>query len=436
MSGGLVVTVAPGGLGSEAGLRPGDRLLAVNGHRVRDVIDVRFFGADDVADLTVQRGGTLLDLHGRAGEGVGWGVEFAEPLFDGLRTCSNHCPFCFVSGLPSGLRPSLYVHDDDYRLSFLFGSYVTLTNLTGEDWQRLEEQRLSPLYVSVQATDPDLRRRLLGGRPIPGIMPQLERLGRIGIAVEAQVVICPGLNDGLALERTMADLWRLRETVESVALVPVGLTRDHPLRLKPVTADLAVEVLRFADGWQRMARREVGRRFAYPSDELYLLAGRPVPTARAYDGFPQLANGVGMLRRFLDGWRRAERRLRRRGLRPAVASATLVTGRAFLPLLQPVARDLGHALGIACRAEGVDNRLFGDAVTVAGLLSGRDMVEELADCDLGEVVVLPRTMFDAAGARTLDDWTPCDLAAALGRRVEVAQSPSELVAVLTQAAGS
>lgn len=435
MSGGLITAVAPGGLGEAAGLRVGDRLLRVNGHPVRDLIDVRFYGAEEEVALSVERDGALLDLRTRDGYGRAWGVEFDEPLFDGLRTCGNHCPFCFLAGLPPGLRPSLYVQDDDYRLSFLHGSYITLTNLSADDWERLEEQRLSPLYVSVQATEPDLRRRLLGGRPIPGILEQLERLGEIGITVEAQVVVCPGLNDGPALERTVSDLWDRREIVESVALVPVGLTRHHPLRLQPHTPASAAEVLRSADRWRRLARRESGRRFVYPADEFYLLAGRPLPAARAYDGFPQLANGVGMVRRFVDGWRRAERRLRERRAQAAVASATFVSGRAFLPFLEPVARGLSDLLGSDCRAVGVSNRLFGAEVTVAGLLSGRDVVEQLAGSELGEVVVLPRSMFDAEGARTIDEWTPTSMADALRRRVELAQSAAELVGLLTVRTG-
>jgi putative radical SAM enzyme (TIGR03279 family) len=426
----MLVSVAPGGLGEELGLRAGDRLLSINDHSLRDVIDVWFYGAEEKVTLGLERDGAILTLCGPAGCGRDWGVEFAESLFDGIRECGNRCPFCYLVGLPPGLRPSLYQRDDDYRLSFLSGSFVTLTNLEEGDWQRLAEQRLSPLYVSVQATEPDLRRRLLGGGPIPDILQQIRRLGEMRISVEVQVVVCPGLNDGPALERTVADLWQQRETVESVALVPVGLSCHHPARLHPVTPALARDMLAFADGWRRSADRQTGRRFLYPSDEVYLLAGRPVPGATAYDGFPQLANGVGLVRRFLDDWRRTERRLQQRSVRPAVQSATMVSGQAFLPFLEEVARGLGSLMGVRCWAEGVLNRLLGESVTVAGLLSGRDVAEQLAQRELGAVVILPRSMLDASGERTLDDWTPADLAAALGRQIALAELPRDLAAIL------
>lgn len=432
-AGGLVVSLRPGGFGEELGLRAGDRLLSLNGHALRDVIDVRFYGAEEEVEVTAEREGAIVSLRGRRAYDQPWGVDFAEPLFDGVRTCDNHCPFCFLSGLPAGLRPSLYVRDDDYRLSFLLGNFTTLSNLQESDWQRLAEQRLSPLYVSVQATERDLRRQLLGSRCIPDIVSQLRQLGEIGITVEAQVVVCPGLNDGLALERTLADLWGLRETVESVALVPVGLTRHHPLRLRPVAREHAKRVLAFAEGWRRKAYRETGRRFVYPSDEFYLLAGRRVPGSGTYDDFPQLANGVGLVRRFLDDWARSRRRLARRPAVPAVRSATLVTGQAFVRVLAEVADGLSDLLGIRCEALGVSNRLLGERVTVAGLLAAQDVAEQLAGWEPGELVVVPRSMFDAAGERTLDDWTPEQIATVLGRPIAAAESPGELAAILTGA---
>jgi len=433
-AGGRVTSLEPGGLGDALGLRVGDRLLRLNGHPLRDVIDLQFYGADEEVNLAVERGGAELELHGCRPYGQGWGVGFDSLLFDGMRTCRNHCLFCFVKGLPAGLRPSLYVRDDDYRLSFLQGNFVTLTNLTDGDWQRLAEQRLSPLYVSVQATAPELRQRLLGGRSIPDVRQQIARLGELGVAVHAQVVVCPGLNDGAALEQTVSDLWQLRDSVESLALVPVGLTAHHPLHLQPVGADAARAVLSLAERWRRRAYREVGRRFVYPSDEFYLLAGRVLPSAVTYDGFPQLANGVGLVRRFLDGWRWQERRLSRSSSpAPAVRSATLVSGRAFAPFLDAVAHSLASFLGIECGAVAIENRLFGPGVTVAGLLAAEDVLAALEGRELGEIVVLPRSMLDAAGEQTLDGWSVERLARALGRPVATAATPAELVRALTAA---
>ena len=434
--GGVIASLAPEGFGSEIGLRVGDRLLAINGNVLRDVLDLQFYGADEEVALCIWRDGETVVLRGRRRYGQPWGVAFERALFDGIKTCTNHCPFCFLKGLPAGLRPSLYIRDDDYRLSFLHGSFVTLTNLEEADWQRLAEQHLSPLYVSVHATDPDLRRRLLGVRSAPDICEQLRRLGDLGIGVHAQVVVCPGLNDGEALLRTIEDLWELREIVETVSLVPVGLSAHHPARLERVTPAMARDLLALADRWRRCAYRETGRRFVYPSDELYLLAGRAVPGAQTYDGFPQAQNGVGLVRLFLEDWARMKRRLRRQAPRMAVSGATLVTGLAFEPHLAWMARDLGELLGITCRATGVENRFFGEQVTVAGLLTARDVVEQLSGKELGDVVVLPRSMLDAAGERTLDDWSLAELGRALGRPVVTAGLASEVVGALTRQFGA
>jgi putative radical SAM enzyme (TIGR03279 family) len=431
-AGGLIAAVAPGSLGEAAGLRPGDRLLSINGHRLRDVLDVQFYGAEEVLELGVLREDGEQSLHALRAYGESLGLDFAEPLFDGVRTCRNHCPFCFLTGLPRGLRRSLYVRDDDYRLSFLYGGFVTLSNLSPADWERLAEQHLSPLYVSVQATEPALRQRLLGGKPLPDILEQIERLGELGITVHAQVVICPGLNDQAALERTLSDLWGRNDTVESVALVPVGLTRYHPGGLRLVTPAEAGALLALADRWRRLGYREIGLRFVYPSDELYLLAGRPVPGAATYDGFPQLANGVGLLRQFLDDWGRTRRRLERCAPPAGVASATLVTATVMAPFLQDVAAGLSALLGLPCRAVGIVNRFLGEDVTVAGLLTAEDVAAQLAGQELGQLVILPRSMFDAAGERTLDDWTQEKLTAALQRPIALASAPSEVVALLTR----
>jgi putative radical SAM enzyme (TIGR03279 family) len=432
----VIVGLAPEGLGAEIGLRVGDRLLAVNGHALRDVLDLQFYGADEEIALSVWREGETVGLRGRRRYGQPWGVAFERALFDGIKTCTNHCPFCFLKGLPAGLRPSLYIRDDDYRLSFLHGSFVTLTNLEEADWQRLAEQHLSPLYVSVHATDPDLRRRLLGVRFVPDIREQLRRLRDLGIGVHAQVVVCPGLNDGEALLRTIADLWELRNVVETVSLVPVGLSAHHPARLERVTPAMARDLLALADDWRRRAHRESGRRFVYPSDELYLLAGRAVPGAQTYEGFPQAQNGVGLVRLFLEDWARTKRRLRRQAPRMAISGATLVTGLGFEPHLARVACDLGEMLGIACRVIGVENRFFGEPVTVAGLLTARDVIEQLSGKELGDVVILPRSMLDAAGERTLDDWSLAEVGRALGRPVVTAGLASEVVGALTRQYGA
>ena len=308
---GVIATVAPGSVAARLGLRPHDELLAINGHVLRDVLDYQFYAADEALTLEVRRDGETQRYQVTRGYDQELGLEFTEPTFDGIRRCRCRCPFCFIQQMPPHMRRSLYVKDDDYRYSFLFGNFVTLTNLTEEDWQRLEEQRLSPLYVSVHATDPELRQRILGTPAASDILGQLRRLAALGITIQAQIVLVPGLNDGAALQQTVSDLAALYPDVESVGIVPVGLTRYHPGELGGVTPAQAAALVAQAEAWQAAYQSELGARFVYCSDELYLLAGRPLPPADAYDDFPQLENGIGLTRQLLDEYERLRRRTRR-----------------------------------------------------------------------------------------------------------------------------
>jgi putative radical SAM enzyme (TIGR03279 family) len=331
------------------------------------------------------------------------------------------------------MRRSLYIKDDDYRYSFLFGNYITLTNLTEGDWRRLAEQRLSPLYVSVHATDLALRRRMLRNRVAPSVVEQLERLGSLGIQVHAQIVLVPELNDGPHLARTVDDLAFLYPTVQSIAVVPLGLTRYHhcafrtyyePEEVRPILAQISA--------WQRAYRRQHGLNLVYASDEWYLLAGLQVPPAEAYDGFPQLENGVGLTRVFLDERLQvAGRRSQVTGRKSQVAKFTLVCGTLIASLLEDVAAKLAGRTGSEIEVVPVVNEFFGPTVTVSGLLTGRDVIEALRGRDLGEGVFLPRAMFDASGKLTLDDISPSGMGERLGVRVEVAGTMGEVIHSLT-----
>ena len=322
----------------------------------------------------------------------------------GIRECNNHCEFCFIRGLPSGLRPTLYVFDDDYRYSFLWGNFLTLTNLAEADWARIGSQRLSPLNVSVHATDPAMRRRLLNNRHAPAILPQLERLGALGVQVNAQVVLCAGINDGAVLERTIDDLVRLHPSVRSLSVVPVGLTRYSRTRniRRPLGATEARAALSRLRGGRRGCGRTLGSGFVYGSDELYLLARRPeLPGAEAYDGFPVLSNGVGMLRAMLDAWERLLAARRKRGVAPPRARRQAwVTGHLAAPALRGMAERWQKYAGWAPEVVLVDNTFFGEQVTVSGLLGGEDLVRALRALDPGvEDVVLPRAPSGLTGSR-------------------------------------
>ncbi len=431
------------GVARAAGLLPGDRILAVNGHPLRDLIDFRFYADGPRATFLVRRGKeewtvTLRRPPGRGGLPTRpWGIEFAQPIFDRVRLCTNRCPFCFLNQLPAGLRPSLYLRDDDYRLSFLYGNFVTLTNLSAKDWERLAEQRLSPLYVSVHATEPELRRLLLGRHDLPDIREQLARLGRLGIVVHTQVVLCPGVNDGPHLERTVEDLAGLFPTVRSVALVPVGLTRfrrpaqpdleEAAFPLRPYTSAEAHALLRWAASRRRTFRERWGRAFLYPADEFYLLARRPVPSACRYDGFPQVENGVGLVRLLLDDWARLRRRLPREHLHPR--RLTLACGTLIAPLLSRLAEEFSALRkGLSIEVVPVENITFGPTVTVSGLLTGEALRAGLRKAR-GEILFLPRVAFDERG-RTLDEVSVEEVERELGRPIFLAERMSQVARIL------
>ncbi len=429
---GLIRSVDPDSWGARVGIRPGDLLLRVNGHPVEDIIDVQFYAAEDHVVMEVWRDGRLLRLGGLREEGEPLGLTFAHPTFDiDIRRCNNLCPFCFVLQTPKGMRRTLYIKDDDYRYSFLYGHFVTLTNLTERDWRRIVEQRLSPLYISVHATDPEVRRRALRNPRAPDIMAQLRWLAEHGIEMHTQIVVTPGLNDGEILERSVFDLAALWPHVRSVSVVPVGVTRFQRYGVRPNTREEARRVLRAVHAWQRAFRRQLGVGFVYATDEWYLSLGRPVPSKRAYDGLQLQENGLGMVRDFLEDYRRVKRMLDRRRPRDlAGRRATLVTATLFAPVLEKVVRDFNRRTGAALEVVSVVNTRLGETITVAGLLMAEDVIAQLRPRPLGELVVLPRIMFDHPDGISLDDRTPWDIAKALGRPVGLARTMREVLGLL------
>lgn len=436
--------VAVEGVAAEAGLQPGDELLAIDDVAMRDVIDVQFYAAEPEIELLIRRDGELWLYEIEREPGRPLGLTFEHPTFDtDVRRCNNRCIFCFVSQMiprhapgapPAGFRQSLYLKDDDLRYSFLEGYYITLTNLTEEDWERIEEQHLSPLYVSVHATDIDVRRELLANPLAPDVMAQLRRLAGYGIEVHTQLVIVPRTNDGSVLARSVADLAELWPAVQSVSVVPVGLTRFHRHGLRTNTPAEAEAVLAHVHAWQERYVRLVGHRLVYATDEWYLLAGRPVPMP---DQVPQLdalvENGVGLVGQFLADWRERKRILRRGQLQGAGIehhSATLATGALFAPVLQEAAIELEAQTGMALRVEAIRNTTLGETVTVSGLLMGRDVVQQLSQVPLGSLVALPAVMFRGPNRTTLDEMSQCEISAALSRPVAVVDTMSDLVRAL------
>ncbi len=413
---GLLTAVTPGRLGARLGIRSGDCLVSINGVAVRDVIDVQVLAAEERLTLTVLRQNDSRTLAADRQYGESFGLEFATPTFDPVRRCINRCEFCFLDQMPGGLRSSLYVRDDDYRLSFLFGNYVTLTGLDEDDWTRISEQLLSPLYVSVHATDPGLRRRMLGDRADADVLAQLKRLAGIGVEIHTQIVLVPGVNDGAHVDRSVADLVELYPAVRSVSIVPVGVTKYHRGSCR---VHAAAEMRRVCDQVTRRQsefRSRLSARFVYLSDEWYLATGEPIPPIAAYDGLDLAENGVGAVRRFLD---EIDHRLR-----PALAGSvrhTLVTGTLFAPLLREAIAGWSGVTIVP-----VVNRFFGETVTVAGLLTGEDVVFGLRGRELGEAVVLPPEMFGGPDGQSLDEMGPGDVERSIGCRVIVGGLPRGL----------
>ncbi len=429
--GGRITHVKSGGLAERLGVRPGDVLVSINSTVVRDVLDVMYSCADAGAiEMELVRGGQRVCVRG-TGDGD-LGLEFEALTFDGMRRCRNRCRFCFVDQLPQGMRSTLYVKDDDYRYSVLCGNFVTLTNLSDDDWERLREQRLGPLRVSVHTTDLGLRRWMLGNPQAPDVLEQLGRLGELRIPVHCQIVLVPGVNDGRHLERTILDLAALHPTVQSMAVVPVGHTRHGAFGVSEQPEFTVAECRALVDRagwWQREFRAKLGCGLVYLADEFYLRAERRVPSARSYDGFPQYENGVGMVRALLDDWRRVRSRV---GHKAASGSrrATVGCGTAIASVLGEIVSELAEIGGPKVDLVPVENAFFGPTVTVSGLLTGGDVVRALEGQDLGDVVVLPRAMLDRPGELTLDDESPASLEARLKRPVRFAATISELLRLM------
>jgi len=428
---GQVVGVEPRSFAARAGVQAGDELLAINGQPCQDVIDVQFYGAEDHLTLKIRRDGAELLLKGRRREGEMLGIQFKHPTFDiDIRRCNNVCPFCFVLQMGPRFRRTLYIKDDDYRYSFLFGHYVTLTNLAPTDWERIKQQRLSPLYVSVHATDLEKRRQCLGNPTAPDVLAQLRELAAHHFEIHTQLVVTPGMNDGAFLTQSIRELGELYPTVASISVVPVGLTRFHKYGYTPLSTTQAGAILAEVENWQAQFLARYGVRLVYCTDEFYLVTGRDFPPLDDYDDLDLHENGLGMVRAFLDEWATLKE-TEVPTLQSQCAHITLATGTLAAPVLQAAAAELAALTGVRVDVLGVVNQKLGESITVAGLLMGEDMLHALQAADLGAVVVLPRIMFDHPDGVSLDDVAPAYIAQQLGKPVALADSMGDVLDVLT-----
>lgn len=426
-----IADILPGSIAEELTLQPGDLIRAVNGVMPTDFIAYRFATAEEEVALEVERDGerVVMEIEKDADEDLG--IVFTGDVFDGVRPCRNKCIFCFEDQIPDGMRSSLRLRDDDFRLSFLHGNFLTLTNLSDDDMARIIREHLSPLFISIHATDLDVRRQMLRNRRAPDIREQLRELGEGGIEVHAQIVLCPGWNDGQVLEDTLRDLAALHPTVVSVGIVPVGLTGHRPAgsEIRAITADDAAAVLDCVTRWQAELLPRLGTRLVFAADEFYLCAGREIPDAEAYEDFVQQENGIGLARLFLDDMAMLDDvPLPSNGNKKHV---TIATGTLAAPLLEQLAARLREQFGVSIDVLSVPNLFYGGGVSVAGLLTGSDFLAALRNHKIGDVLVLPAVTLNTDGV-FLDDMTPKDLMQTLHVPIRFCADPFEVSSAIAE----
>ncbi|CCI29056.1 conserved hypothetical protein [Microcystis aeruginosa PCC 9809] len=403
--------VIPDSIAAEVGFEIGDALVSINGNRPRDLIDYQFLCADEFLTLEVldsQGKNHRIEIEKDYHEDLG--LEFETALFDGLIQCNNKCPFCFIDQQPEGKRETLYYKDDDYRLSFLYGSYLTLTNLTSKEWQRIEKMHISPLFVSVHATEPDLRIRLLKNPRAGQILDHLKWLQARQLQIHAQVVVCPNINDGIHLERTLLDLVSFHRgdipCVESIAVVPVGLTRFRPQEdeLIPVSQEKAREVIEQVQTLQKQFCQELGSNVVWLADEWFLIARVDLPPQSHYEDYPQIGNGVGSIRQFIREFQKTAKKLLPAQITPS-RRLIWVVGNAVEQAFQPLVKQLNNLRGLTVELVALNSDYWGQEITVTGLLTGQDILKGLQGKNLGDGVLLPSLMLKHGESVFLDDLT-------------------------------
>ena len=426
---GLISAVRKNSLAEAAGIVAGDKLVAVDGVQVKDIIELSFYTSDYEVELELENAqGQRRQVHIDKYPDEDLGLEFEAAVFDKVSTCYNNCIFCFVDQMIPGMRKGLYVRDDDYRLSFLYGNFITLTNLKEEDFQRIIQTHMTPLYVSVHATDPKVRCEMMHNRFAGELMDKLERLFAAGIEVHTQIVCCPGYNDGEILAKSFPDLYARHPHVLTMAVVPVGITKHreglHPLRT--FTKEEAAALIDQVTPWQRQCREETGKTFIYLGDEFYLLAGRDVPAAEWYDGFPQLENGIGLTRSFVDEWQATLPSL---SSYQAASPAVIPVGESAFTVLQPLLDALNKQFNTAHSFVPVPNQFFGGKVNVTGLLTASDILRTCKES--GKRLILPAVVLNN-DKLFLDDTALEQFRKEYPGKVDIAKDAKELLHLLLE----
>ena len=426
----LIKTVQPGSIAEEMEIEAGDRLLAINGEDVEDIFDYQYMIQDEYVEVTISKPSGeewILEIDKEYTEDLG--VEFENGLMDDYRSCTNKCIFCFIDQMPKGMRDTLYFKDDDWRLSFLQGNYVTLTNMSEKDVERVIKYHMSPINISFQTTNPELRCKMLHNRFAGDALKKVDRFFEAGIEMNGQIVLCKGVNDGAELERSLSDLTKYLPHLRSVSVVPVGLSkyREGLYPLEPFTKEDAEKVLDTIHAWQEKVFPKYGLHFVHASDEWYILAGRDVPEEDNYDGYLQLENGVGMVRLLWEEFMDSLRQLKENGAverwNGRKREISTVTGRIVYPYIYRMAKLMEETFpGLRVHVNAIRNDFFGERITVTGLLTGQDIIAQLKDTRLGEELLLPQNVLRSGERVLLDDYTVDDISDALQVPVNIVKS--------------
>ncbi len=411
-----IAAVYPGSIAERLGIAVGDKLLKINNSEFYDVLEYRYLISESELLLTVEKADGRIVDYTAATDYEDIGIEFKSELIDDAKSCRNKCIFCFIDQLPKGMRDTVYFKDDDTRLSFLQGNYVTLTNMSDEEIDRMIKIRISPINISVHTTNPELRRKMLGNRFAGKVLDIMKKFAANGILMNGQIVACPGYNDGAELERTMLDLADLYPYMQSVSVVPVGLTRyrEGLCQLQMYTKQTAGELIDLVEKYQQIFLEKYGTRLIYLSDEFYINADRPLPDAPSYEGFPQIENGVGLAASLFEEFDAAIELVKPKKRHRHVVIAT---GELIYPFIRDMAKRLSDVSGVRIDVYAIRNDFFGGGVNVTGLICGSDIIAQLKNIERGDALIISHDMLRDDDGIFLDDTTVDDVSAALGMEV-------------------
>ena len=430
-----IESIETNSIAQEIGFESGDSIISINGKKPRDLIDYQILISEEILNISVlDKNHEIHNISIEKDQDVNLGINFKDALFDSIKKCNNNCPFCFIDQQPSGKRKSLYIKDDDYRLSFLYGSYLTLTNLKKEDWERISKQKLSPLFISVHATDPNIRAKLLKNKKAGVILDQICWFEKNSIQIHAQIVVCPDINDGAILEKSIFELSefykKTSQTVLSVAIVPVGLTKFRPENdgLKSISSEYAIKIIKQVESIQASLKMSLGTRFCWLADEWYLIAGTNLPRYDTYENMPQESNGVGSIRSFLKTLTQKTKNLPLKLKKPKKVS--WIVGKLVYEAFIPIVEKLNLIDGLKINLYGLPSIYWGQEQVVTGLLTGEDLINGLQNKDLGEAIYIPSIMLKLNTDLFLDDKKITDVENKLNTKIHVLEESNDIIDTL------